>query len=166
MTCSSAARGSFTARSSSAARAAPGSTRSATRPQDRAQTDFGPGTRVDPQAGESIWKKIGRAILGSIKESLVPALSNRDISLNLAVSPIAAESGQEISFSYRRGEREEPVRVKLPRGIQERHKAEAQGNGGGRPLRGAAGGFVPGNQHQVGFPVLCNPVFFVLVSTR
>ena len=109
------------------------------RPQDRAQAGFGSGTRVDPQAGEGILKKIGRAILGSIKETLVPALSNRDISLNLAVSPHAAESGQEISFSYRRGEREEPVRLKLPRGTRHGTRLRLKGMGQEGPSGGQPG---------------------------
>jgi DnaJ-class molecular chaperone len=60
----------------------------------------------------------------------------RDLTFGLIVSRMDAELGREVMFSYKRGDKEEPVRLKIPQGIADGTKLRLQGMG----LEDSAGG--------------------------
>ena len=101
-----------------------------------------------PAVRESGLKKLGKSFLNSLKGLLMPS-AGRDLTLGLVISRMDAELGREVMFTYARGDREEPVRLKIPEGIAGGTKLRLQGMGLEDPAGGQPGRFVPGDQHQV-----------------
>ncbi len=93
---------------------------------------------VYPAVRESGLKKLGKSLLNSLKGLLSPS-SARDLNLSLVISPEEAGIGREVMFTYKRGDREEPVRLKIPEGIADGTKLRLQGMGLEDPAGGPSG---------------------------
>lgn len=92
---------------------------------------------IQPQSSEGFLKKLGRSVIDSLKSLILPsARTERDLHYGLIVSRVDAEFGREMRFSYNRGGKEEPLVVKVPRGIQDGTKLRLKGMG----LEDSAGG--------------------------
>ncbi len=105
-------------------------------PREYSAEDFEPQqASVQPALRESGLKKLGKSFLNSLKGLLMPS-AGRDLTFGLVISRRDAELGREVMFTYARGDREEPVRLKIPEGIANGTKLRLQGMG----LEGPAGG--------------------------
>ncbi len=93
---------------------------------------------VQPAVPESGLKKLGKSLWSSVMGLLSPSAA-RDLNFSLIISPIDAELGREVMFTYSRGNREEPVRLKIPGGIASGTKLRLQGMGLEDPAGGPPG---------------------------
>lgn len=93
---------------------------------------------VQTRTEDRPWKKLGKSIFNSLK-GLLSSSSARDLNFSLFISRMDAELGREVVFSYPRGNREEPVRLKIPEGIADGTKLRLQGMGLADPAGGPPG---------------------------
>ncbi len=108
-------------------------------PREYSANDFGPQpATVQPAVRESGLKKLGKSLLSSLKGFLMPSTA-RDLSFGLVVSRLDVELGREVMFTYSRGDKEEPVRLKIPEGVANGTKLRLQGMGLEDPSGGPPG---------------------------
>lgn len=93
---------------------------------------------VQPAVPESGLKRLGKSLFSSLKGLLAPSAA-RDLTFGLVISRMDAELGREVMFTYSRGDREEPVRLKVPEGIADGTKLRLQGMGLEDPKGGPPG---------------------------
>lgn len=95
---------------------------------------------VQASEPQGVLKKIGRSIIDSLKGLFLPvADTSRDLTYGLFITPADAQLGRDVTFSYRRGDREEPLVVKIPRGIADGTRLRLKGMGLQPPVGGPPG---------------------------
>lgn len=112
-------------------------------PREYSAEDFEPQqatvqSTVQTAVRESGLKKLGKSFLNSLKGLLSPSAA-RNLTFGLVVSRMDVELGREVMFTYKRGDREEPVRLKIPEGIAGGTKLRLQGMGLEDPAGGPPG---------------------------